>query len=113
MSNRQNPSPKTGASKPETARGYQVGDEISFASAQGMMYGTVIKLINDPSSPAVEIEFEDGRKEIKKVKDRALHLVRRATGRSEIDEMRGKRKWSRDQDIEDVRRSDQRRGGRH
>jgi hypothetical protein len=92
---------------------YQVGDEISYASAQGMLYGTVIKIIKDPSSPAVEVQFEDGRKEIKKSRDRAMRLLRRATGKSELDEQRGERKKLKDYDIEEVRRSEQRRGSRH
>jgi len=102
--------------KPEekpTGPDYQVGDEISYAAAQGMLYGTVVKIINDPSSPAVEIQFEDGRKEVKKSRDRAMRLLRRSTGRSELDEQHGDRKKLRDYDIEEVRRSEQRRGSRH
>src|SRR5438045_6708542 len=77
------------AAKPESAaqptyHEYLVGDEISFASPQGMIYGTVVKIIKDPSSPAIEIEFEDGRKEVKKTRDRALRLLRRASGKSEL-----------------------------
>ena len=92
---------------------YKVGDEISYAAAQGMLYGTVTKLIKDPSSPAIEIEFEDGRKEIKKVRDRAMRMLRRASGKSEVDEKRGDQKKQRDYDIEEVRKSEQRRGSRH
>ncbi len=94
-------------------RSYQVGDEVSYAAPNGMVYGTVRRIINDPSSPAVEIEFEDGKREIKKVRDRALHLVRRSTGKSEMDERRRDPIRQRDLDIEEVRRSDQRRGSRH
>ena len=107
---------KTSTTKPDnkpSGNEYQVGDEISFASAQGMIYGTITKIINDPSSPAIEVQFEDGRKEIKKSRDRALRLLRRAGGKSELDEQRGDRKKQRDYDIEEVRRSDQRRGSRH
>ena len=108
---------KQQAGKPTTDKPsgseYKVGDEVSYAAAQGMLYGTIIKIINDPSSPAIEIEFEDGRKEIKKSRDRALRLLRRASGKSEVDEKRGDRAKLRDYDIEEVRRSDQRRGSRH
>lgn len=92
---------------------YRVGDEISFAAPQGMFYGTVVKLIADPTSPAVEIEFEDGKKEVKKVKDRSLRILRRASGKSEADEKYGTRSKARDYDIDEVRRSEQKRGSRH
>lgn len=92
---------------------YRVGDEISFAGANGMFYGTVVKLVPDPTSPAVEIEFEDGRKEVKKVKDRALRILRRASGKSEMEEKRGPGSKMRDYDIDEVRRGDIRRGSRH
>lgn len=113
---------KTPATKPATtapvndkpAIEYNIGDEISYASPQGMLYGTVVKLVKDPASPAIEVEFEDGRKEVKKVRDRALRLLRRATGKSEIEEQRGNRgRTLRDEDVESVRRSEQRRGSRH
>jgi hypothetical protein len=111
-----NNKPKLPVAKPQshkpTIQEYRVGDEISYASPQGMFYGTVIKIINDPSSPAIEIEFEDGRKETKKVRDRAMRLLRRASGKSELEEQRGGRPKLRDYDIEEVRRSDQRRGSR-
>lgn len=91
---------------------YHVGDEISYAAPNGIVYGTVIRVIHDSSSPAVEIEFEDGKREVKKARDRALHIVRRSTGKSEIDERRRDPIRQRDSDIEEVRRSDQRRGSR-
>jgi hypothetical protein len=92
---------------------YRVGDEISFAGANGIFYGTIIKLVPDPISPAVEIEFEDGRREVKKIKDRALRILRRASGKSEMDEKRGPGNKLRDYDIDEVRRGDIRRGSRH
>jgi hypothetical protein len=116
MNNKNNPKPP---SKPSTTNQnqtnfeYRIGDEISFAAPQGMFYGKIVKLISDPISPAVEIEFEDGRKEIKKVKDRSLHLLRRASGKSEVDEKYGTRAKMRDYDIAEVRRSEQKRGSRH
>lgn len=97
----------------QTSFEYRIGDEISFAAPQGMFYGRVVKLVADPTSPAVEIEFEDGRKEIKKVKDRSLHLLRRAGGKSEADEKYGTRAKTKDYDIDEVRRSEQKRGSRH
>jgi hypothetical protein len=53
--------------------------------------------------------FEDGRREIKKSRDRALHLVRRATGASELDEKHADRRRGADAEIDEVRRSDVRR----
>src|SRR5688572_2099058 len=82
------PAPAATNTKP-AGPDYAVGDEISFASPQGMLYGTVVKIIKDPTSPAIEVEFEDGHKEVKKVRDRALRLLKRASGRSEIEEQRG------------------------
>ncbi|MEW6730494.1 MAG: hypothetical protein AB1489_04055 [Acidobacteriota bacterium] len=105
------PVTKSPASKP-AGTDYNVGDEISYATAHGMDYGTIVKVINDPSAPAVEVQFEDGRKEVKKTRDRAMRLLRRATGKSELEEQRGDRGRLRDYDIEEVRRSEQRRGGR-
>ena len=55
-----------------------------------------------------EIEFEDGRKEIKKVRDRSLSLLRRATGQSEEEERHKDRERLHDPDIERIRRSEQR-----
>ncbi|MFN0124279.1 MAG: hypothetical protein ACKV2V_27585 [Blastocatellia bacterium] len=86
---------------------YGVGDEISYAFGSGLLYGEVIRLLE--GGAAVEIQFEDGRREIKKSRDRALHLVRRATGASELDERNAERSQSRDTEIDDVRRSDVRR----
>jgi len=86
---------------------YQTGDEVSFAMPSGMLYGTIVRMIGD--GEAAEIQFEDGRKEIKKVRDRALSLVRRASGRSEVEERHSDRERLKDPDIERVRRSEQRR----
>ncbi|MBI4853164.1 MAG: hypothetical protein HY819_15340 [Acidobacteria bacterium] len=118
MNSKNNPKPSNkpnsqNQNQKQTSFEYRIGDEISFAAPQGMFYGKVVKLVSDPISPAVEIEFEDGRKEIKKVKDRSLHLLRRASGRSEADEKYGTRSKTRDYDIDEVRRSEQKRGSRH
>jgi hypothetical protein len=88
---------------------YKTGDEVSFAMPSGMLYGTVTRLLGAGESAAIEIEFEGGRKEIKKVKDRALNLLRRASGLSEEEERHPVRERLRDLDIERIRRSDQRR----
>jgi hypothetical protein len=93
---------------------YRLGDEISFASPHGMLYGTVRRVIAEADATAVEIEFEDGHREIKKVRDRALGLLRRASGKSEVQERQeGQgRRVLRDYDVDEVRRLEQRRGSR-
>ncbi|MEW6207581.1 MAG: hypothetical protein AB1631_04390 [Acidobacteriota bacterium] len=88
---------------------YRLGDEISYAMPGGMLYGTITRVIGGGDDSAVEVEFEDGRKEIKKARDRALSLLRRASGQSEADEANKDRKQLRDFDVERIRRSDQRR----
>ena len=93
--------------KPHTTN-YRVGDEISYAMPAGMLYGTVTRVLGAGDAAAVEVEFEDGRKEIKKVRDRALSLLRRATGQSEEEERHRDRERLKDFDIERVRRSEQR-----
>ena len=87
---------------------FRAGDEISYAGGSGMMYGTVTRVLGAGESGAVEIEWEDGRKEVKPVKDRALALLRRASGASEIEEKHSDRRRLSDPDIESIRRSEQR-----
>jgi hypothetical protein len=87
---------------------YRAGDEVSFAMPSGVLYGTVTRVLGAGDSSAVEIEFEDGRKEIKKVRDRSLSLLRRASGQSEEEERHKDREELRDFDIERIRRSEQR-----
>jgi hypothetical protein len=87
---------------------FRVGDEISYAGGSGMMYGEVARVIGAGDSAAIEIQWEDGRKEIKPVKDRALALLRRAGGASEEEERHADRARLKDPDIESVRRSEQR-----
>jgi hypothetical protein len=87
---------------------FRAGDELSYAAPSGMMYGTVTRVLGTGESAAIEIEWEDGRKEIKPVKDRALALLRRASGASELEEKHAARHRLSDPDIESVRRSDQR-----
>ena len=84
---------------------YSVGDEVSYAFGSGIAYGEVARLLE--GGAAVEILFEDGRREIKKSRDGALRLVRRATGASELEEKRSDRDRLRDQEIGEVFRSDQ------
>jgi hypothetical protein len=88
---------------------FKPGDEIAYAMPSGMMYGTVVRLLGEGESQAIEIEFEDGRKEIKKVRDRALSLLRRASGKSEEEERHSDRERLRDPDIQRVFRSELRR----
>jgi hypothetical protein len=87
---------------------YSQGDEISYAMPSGVLYGTVTRVLGEGESSAVEIEFEDGRKEIKKVRDRALSLLRRATGKSEEEERHSDREKLRDPEIDRLFRSEQR-----
>lgn len=89
--------------KPDQIR-YGIGDEISYAVGSGMIYGEVTRLLE--GGDAVEIQFEDGRREIKKARDRALRLLRRASGASELDEKHADRTRSSDREIDEVRRSD-------
>ncbi|MBI3651537.1 MAG: hypothetical protein HY231_11020 [Acidobacteria bacterium] len=88
---------------------FNVGDEVSYAQPSGMLYGEVIKIVDASESGAIEIHFEDGRKEVKKVKDSALNLLRRASGKSEEEERHSDRQKLRDLDLEKVIRSEQRR----
>jgi hypothetical protein len=87
---------------------FRIGDEISYAMPSGMLYGTVTRVLGAGESAAVEVEFEDGRKEVKKARDRGLALVRRATGASEEEERHSDRSRLRDPDVERIRRSEQR-----
>ena len=87
---------------------YKMGDEVSYAMPGGMLYGTITKVLGADDSAAVEVEFEDGRKEIKKVRDRALSLLRRASGLSEEEERHSDRERLRDNEIQQVIRSEQR-----
>ncbi|MBX7219184.1 MAG: hypothetical protein K1Y36_04500 [Blastocatellia bacterium] len=86
---------------------YRIGDEISYAGGSGMMYGEVVRIVTSGEAGAVEIEWEDGRREIKKVRDQAIRLLRRRGGVSEADEQRGPRdKKQHDRDISEAYRSD-------
>jgi len=86
---------------------FKKGDEISYAMPSGMLYGTVTRLLGAGESAAVEIEFEDGRKEVKKVRDRALSLLRRASGLSEEEEKHSDRERLHDPDVQRIFRSEQ------
>jgi len=91
---------------------FAAGDDIAYAMGKGMRYGSVIRVIGTGDQAAVEIQFEDGGKEIHRVKDRALSLLRRASGLSERDEELGDRKKAQDFGIKEVMKSDIRRGHR-
>lgn len=84
---------------------YGVGDEISYAFGSGIAYGEIVRLLE--GGAAVEILFEDGRREIKKSRDGALRLTRRASGASELEEKRSDRGRLHDNEINEVFRSDQ------
>jgi hypothetical protein len=86
---------------------FGVGDEISYAFGNGMAYGEVLRVLE--GGQAIEIQFEDGRREIKKSRDGALRLLRRATGASELEEAHKDRSRTRDIDVSEVMRSDIRR----
>jgi len=86
---------------------FKKGDEVSYAMPAGVLYGAVTRVLGAGDTAAVEIEFEDGRKEIKKVKDRALSLLRRASGASEEEERHADRDRLRDFEIQRVFRSEQ------
>jgi hypothetical protein len=90
------------------SRDFKKGDEVSYAMPAGMLYGTVARVLGAGDSAAVEIEFEDGRKDIKKVRDRALSLLRRASGVSEEEERHSDRERLHDPEIERLFRSEQR-----
>jgi hypothetical protein len=87
---------------------FRPGDEVSYAMPSGMLYGTITRVLGTGDSIAVEIEFEDGRKEVKKARDRALNLLRRASGISEEEERHKDRERLNDPEIERIRRSEQR-----
>jgi hypothetical protein len=88
---------------------FNIGDEISYAQPSGMLYGEVIRILDAGEAGAIEIQFEDGRKEVKKVRDSALSLLRRASGKSEEEERHQDRQKLRDPELEKVIRSEQRR----
>jgi hypothetical protein len=87
---------------------YRPGDEVAYATPSGILYGTVRRVLGAGDSAAVEIEFEDGHRDIKKVRDRALTLLRRASGVSPEEERQQDRERLHDPDIERVRRSEER-----
>jgi hypothetical protein len=85
---------------------YRTGDEVAFATPSGMLYGTVLRALGAGETGAIEIQFEDGRKEIKKVRDQSLSLLRRRSGTSEEQERRSDANRLKDFDIERIRRSE-------
>jgi hypothetical protein len=80
------------------SREYKVGDEVSYALAAGIRYGTIVRVLGD----VVEVEFEDGKKEMKKVADGRLRLLWRQGGE-------GERRRQYSEDVQEVRRSETRR----
>ena len=84
---------------------YGISDKVSYAFGSGIAYDEVMRLLE--SGATIEILFEDGRREIKKSRDGALRLLRRASGASELEERRSDREKLRDQEVSEVFRSDQ------
>lgn len=93
------------ASKKPRNTSYGVGDEISYVFGSGIAYGEVVRLLE--GGAAVEILFEDGRREFKKSRDGALRMIRRASGASELEEKRSDRDRLLDHEISEVFRRDQ------
>jgi hypothetical protein len=93
------------ASNKSRQTNYKIGDEVSYVFGSGIVYGDVVRILE--GGAAVEIQFEDGRREIKKSRDGSLRLLRRATGASEIEEERSDLNRVRYYEIDAVRRSDQ------
>ena len=79
---------------------YELKDEVSCATPHGMLYGTVIRIVSPGSNGAVEVEYEDGRREIRKVTYRSMKLLKRASE---------PKREQRREDVDDVRRSEIRR----
>jgi len=79
---------------------YELKDEVSCATPHGMLYGTVVRIVSPGSNGAVEVEYEDGRREIRKVTDRSMKVLKRAN-----EPQREQRR----EDVDDVRRSEIRR----
>lgn len=73
-----------------------------YSSAASIRYGTVVRLLGGGDTQMIEIEFEDGRKEMKKSRDRSLRLLKRR--QQEPD-----RRVYHDREAEEVRRSETRR----
>jgi hypothetical protein len=88
---------------------FSTGDEVAYALGRGMRYGRVVRVLGTGDTSSVEIEFEDGGREMHKMRDRALSLLRRASGESAKDEELRDRRRVVDPEIERARRSDQRR----
>jgi len=86
---------------------FGAGDEVSYVFGSGIVYGEITRLLE--GGAAVEILFEDGRREIKKSRDGALRLIRRASGASELEERRSDRGRLRDNEIGEVFRGDKNR----
>lgn len=85
-------------------REFRVGDEIMYSSATSIRYGTVVRVLGSAGdSQMLEIEFEDGRKEMKKSRDRSLRLLKRR--QQEPD----RRVEYHDREAQEVRRSEIRR----
>jgi hypothetical protein len=82
---------------PAPQQTYALNDEVSCATPHGMLYGTIVRIVSPGSNGAVEVQYEDGRKEIRKVTDHAMRVLKSAS--------QPKREQHRE-DIDEVRRGD-------
>jgi hypothetical protein len=82
---------------PAPQQTYELKDEVSCATPHGMIYGTVIRIVSPGGNGAVEIEYEDGRREVRKTSDHAMRVLKRASE---------PHREQRREDIDDVRRGD-------
>jgi hypothetical protein len=73
-----------------------------YASATSIRYGTIVRLLGAGDTQMLEIEFEDGRKEMKKPRDRSLRLLKKRRYEPDRVEIH-------DREAEEVRRSEVRR----
>ena len=92
----------------QRAQVYGAGDEVAYAG-RTMRYGRVVRVLGAGDTAQIEIEFEDGGREVHKMRDKALSLLRRSSGASAAQEDVKDRGRLRDPDVEAVRKSDQRR----
>lgn len=96
-------------SQSRPGQNFGIGDEVAYAMGRGLRYGRVVRNLGTGEQSAVEIEFEDGGRETHKSRDRALSLLRRASGMSAAEEQLQDRRRQDDADAEATRRGEQRR----
>ena len=89
------------------ARSFGIGDEVSYVFGSGILYGEIVRILE--AGAAVEILLGRSTRD-KKSRDGALHLIRRATGKSELEEQNAERGKVRDWNVAEIIRSEKRRG---